>query len=199
MAFDKGIISGPVASWRLQIEKLSGSEKAANTEAFISTAGRQVFEMVKSLGSGAGISNTDRDYAEKVAGGKIELNEASIRKITEIGERVSRATIRRYNTKAGKMPASVRDQVPDLMIEEPGEYVSQKKGNGGSRPSTARVKPRVDNGVNSAAQDMERERLDAGEPPPPSDLPAGTTLYKTLPNGNPVWLLPDGKKREQHL
>lgn len=53
--------------------------------------------------------------------------------------------------------------------------------------------------VNPAAVDMERERLDAGEPQPPSDLPAGTTLYKTLPNGNPVWLLPDGKKREQHM
>lgn len=66
-------------------------------------------------------------------------------------------------------------------------------------PTVGKPKATRLSGVNPAAVDMAREQQDAGEPTPPSDLPAGTTLYKTLPNGNPVWLLPDGKKREQHL
>lgn len=81
----------------------------------------------------------------------------------------------------------------DVMAGIKGQKAQQRE-QGKDKPQTTDK-----SGVNPAAVDMERERLDAGEPAPPSDLPAGTTLYKTLPNGNPVWLLPNGSKREQHM
>ena len=86
----------------------------------------------------------------------------------------------------------------DYILESPTPTVG--KATAKAKPTVkAQSAQRTPSGVNSAAIDMAREQQDAGEPTPPSDLPAGTTLYKTLPNGNPVWLLPDGKKREQHL
>jgi hypothetical protein len=50
-----------------------------------------VVNIVKAFGSGSGISNADREYAEKMAGGQIKLDEASIKRILDIGERANAA------------------------------------------------------------------------------------------------------------
>ncbi|AIB11779.1 hypothetical protein ABAZ39_07150 [Azospirillum argentinense] len=101
---DSGIISGSGAGWKLALDKglssigFADGTRAANTEAFMANMGRQTLELVKGLGSGSGISNADRDYAEKVAGGSIELTEQSIRKILDINDRAARSAVRLHNT-----------------------------------------------------------------------------------------------------
>jgi hypothetical protein len=95
------VIAGPLANERLAVAKvfapLTGSEDVAATEAFVAQMGRTVLDLVKGLGTGSGISNADREYAERVAGGNITLNRDSIAKIIDITERASAATLTRYN------------------------------------------------------------------------------------------------------
>lgn len=121
---DGGIISGAGANWKLAFDKavsgigLSDGSRAANTEAFVSTIGRQTLGLVKALGSGSGISNADREFAEKIAGGNIELNEASIRKIVDISNRAANTAITRYNASIqpfladSATPGSIRAYLP---------------------------------------------------------------------------------------
>lgn len=100
---DKGIISGFGADWRLGFSRalnLGGAdndEMVSNTEAYISNMGTQVGSIIKQFGSGTGLSNADREYAEKIVAGKITLNETSMRKVLDINERLARAKIKVYN------------------------------------------------------------------------------------------------------
>ncbi len=119
-----GIISGSGAGWKLALDKtlssvgLSSGEKVANTEAFAAGMGRQTLELVKGLGAGSGISNADRDFAEKIAGGAIDLNEQSIRRVIDINERAARRAVERYNASVKPLiedpqtPASLRGYLP---------------------------------------------------------------------------------------
>lgn len=73
------------------------SQEAADTEVLKSRLAQPVFSLVKQLGSGSGISNADRDYAEMAAGGKITLTKDAIIRLVEIGRKASQKTIDSYN------------------------------------------------------------------------------------------------------
>jgi hypothetical protein len=98
-----GIISGVRAGDRLAMQKMaqlfgvSDTSKIENTETFRAAMKPAVLEIVKGLGSGQGISNADRTFAEKAAGGDIELNEGSIRRILDIAERSAKHKIDQHN------------------------------------------------------------------------------------------------------
>ena len=141
-----GIFSGSASEIRLKIAKAAeligvpNADKIANTEAFSAAIGSRVLALVKGLGSGAGISNADRAFAERMAGGNIDLNETSIRKILEIGERAARSKIDTHNTTAGKIIKSNEALQPysDVYkVDAPGQY-QRPKGSGKSQsaPST---------------------------------------------------------------
>lgn len=128
---DQGIISGPGAAPRVFLERVGElfglpAEKAANTAAFKATIGEQVLAMVKGLGAGAGISNADRDFAERMAGGQEELGESAIRQILDIREKAERAKIRAYSGQAARLlenaPETLKGIAPLLQIDEPPEY-----------------------------------------------------------------------------
>ena len=83
---DAGIISGWGASLRLDAAKAKallgwGDERIANTESFLATQARQVASQLASgaFGSGSSITDNDRQYAAKLAGGDSNLDEASLR------------------------------------------------------------------------------------------------------------------------
>lgn len=103
-ALDTGkVISGAGADWRLAFARglsLAGdgnaAQQAAATQEFAATQGRQVLGVIKSLGSGSGISDADREYAAKIVGGQIPLEEASMRKLLDISERAQRALIAQH-------------------------------------------------------------------------------------------------------
>lgn len=79
------------------------SDAQANTAALQSAMAQRVLPLVKNLGAGTGISNADREYAEKAAGGNIEVGEKAMRRILDIGERAARATIKRYGEETDRM------------------------------------------------------------------------------------------------
>lgn len=129
---DSGMISGTGANVRTAIGDAmvtaglidAGSdeaEKLANTRAFVSTMGRQTLDLVKQLGAGSGISNADRDFAEKVSGGSIELTPPALRRILDINEKVSRRYVSKHNERVKRVLGD-KDQF-GLSVAEPGDYV----------------------------------------------------------------------------
>lgn len=130
-----GILSGSLAEQRLKMVKFAelfgvpNADKIANTEAFKTAIGGRVLALVKTLGVNP--SNGDRIFAEKMAGGSIELNEASIRKILEIGEKAARSKIDTHNTNAGKIIKSneaLKGYSDVYAVEAPGQYTAPKGG-----------------------------------------------------------------------
>lgn len=139
-----GIFSGAAGEVRLKVAKVAemlgvpNADRIANTEAFGSAIGSRVLALVKGLGSGAGISNADRAFAERMAGGNINLDEQSIRKILEIGERAARAKIDTHNANAGKIIKSndaLKGYSDVYRVEAPGQYAPPRGGRSGA-PST---------------------------------------------------------------
>lgn len=123
------------------------AEASANAQAFTATMGASVGQLIKQFGAGTGLSNADREYAEKMAGGKITLDEKAIRRILDINERASRNVIQAHNKsveKAGKaaewfkveeptfepidlpsLPATPRSTVPRLRGSTPSAAPAQ--------------------------------------------------------------------------
>lgn len=88
--FAAGIKSGAPAQIALGLAKwgkalgIEADPSIANTEAFRANMAQQVLSSVKALGSGTGISNADRDYAEKAAGGAITLDDQAMYRLMNI-------------------------------------------------------------------------------------------------------------------
>lgn len=53
--------------------------KAQNAEAYASTMGHEVATVIKDFGAGTGLSDADREYALKIAGGEVKVDEAVLR------------------------------------------------------------------------------------------------------------------------
>lgn len=96
---DRGIYTGKFADLRLEAAKTLGvsSDDISNTEAFEALMARSVAQNITAFGSGTGLSDADREYAKKMAGGDIKLNKDSLRKILNIGENASKRAIDKYN------------------------------------------------------------------------------------------------------
>lgn len=121
---DSGIITGFGADFRtgmgmaLQSAGIDyGGDAPANTQAFVSNMANNVGRVIKQFGSGTGLSDADREYASKIAGGSVNLDERAIRRIFDIQEKQARWVIRNHNTKS----KGIRSQVP-LSVEEPSEW-----------------------------------------------------------------------------
>lgn len=90
--YKAGIDSGMAAPAQLAISKfgkalgIPGADDPtiANTESFKANMARETLNLVKGLGSGAGISNADRDFAEKASGGSISMDPAAISRLMDI-------------------------------------------------------------------------------------------------------------------
>lgn len=110
---DKGMYTGSMADARLALGKLAAPlnpgirDKVANTEAFQSVMGQQVLNIAKQLGSGTGISNADREFAAKVAGGSINLDSQTINRLIDIQERNAKNQIQRFQQRGAEAFQSV--------------------------------------------------------------------------------------------
>lgn len=98
-AVEAGGIFGAGADTRLGLQKiasqlgLANADKVVNTETFRSAIAPQVAAMLKATVGSANISNSDREFAEKAAGGNITLDEQSIRRLLDIMERGNRGVL----------------------------------------------------------------------------------------------------------
>ena len=102
------VMTGTLAEGRLAIAKALApfgvdQTTADNTEVLRAQLAAPVLSLVKQLGSGAGISNADRDFAERAAGGKITLNPQAILRLAEIGRRASNLAITTYTKRLDRV------------------------------------------------------------------------------------------------
>jgi hypothetical protein len=136
-ALDEGSITGAFAEGRLGLSKIGtlfgigDPDKVASTEVLRSSLGDDVLSHIKELG--ANPSNADRDYIERVKGGKIALDETSLRKMLDIKEKYARQTVKNFNRDAKKLmdapggTETYKSVAPLLSFEEPGEYAAPEK------------------------------------------------------------------------
>ena len=92
------------------------ADAAANSQAFAANMANNVGKLIKQFGAGTGLSNADREYAEKMAGSKITLDAKAIDRILDINERASRNVITRHN----KDVKGIKTNIP-LEVEMPPE------------------------------------------------------------------------------
>jgi hypothetical protein len=111
------------------------ADAAANSQAYAAAMGANVGRIIKQFGAGTGLSDADRDYAAQMAGGKISITEAGLRKILDINDRAARNVIERHN----KSVKGIKTNIP-LEVEMP-TFTQQKSGvdqiPGQNRPATA--------------------------------------------------------------
>lgn len=104
-AVQAGGIFGAGAEGRLALQKIGAQlgvadpSKIVNTETFRSAIAPQVSAMMKATVGSTQISNADRDFAEKAAGGSIELDPNTITRLLDIMERANDAIIERHQQK----------------------------------------------------------------------------------------------------
>ena len=110
----EAFISGTLGNTRLSIAKALGLEGAEETQTFFSQMGRETAETIKSFGAGTGLSDNDRIYAEKIAGGNVDLTPGAIKRILFLRQQANRAAIIQYNDErrvaAASNPKSNLDQ-----------------------------------------------------------------------------------------
>ena len=121
---NSGVITGTGAGFITEFGKALNQvgikfaeDSISNTETFYANQAKQVAQIIKAFGAGTGLSDADREYAERAAAGKITMNEASIRKIIDINARASENVIDRFNSDVDKLPESAR--IVDLKILKP--------------------------------------------------------------------------------
>lgn len=97
-----GSITGSAADLRLGMQKAAASlgigdpEKIINTETFRAAIAPQVASVLKSTVGTANISDADRRFAVKAAGGSIELDRGSINRLLDIMERANTGQLNAY-------------------------------------------------------------------------------------------------------
>ena len=97
-----GSITGAGADFRLGLQKaaaqlgLADADKIVNTETFRAAIAPQVAAVLKATVGTANISDSDRRFAEKAAGGSIELDKGTINRLLEIMERAGTNQLKDY-------------------------------------------------------------------------------------------------------
>lgn len=95
-AVEEGGFFGAGADARLTFAKIGAAlgyedGRITNTETFRSAIAPQVAAMLKSVAGTANLSNADREFAEKAAGGSIALDQKTITRLLDIMERGNKA------------------------------------------------------------------------------------------------------------
>lgn len=150
-AVDSGIISGFGADNILALQKLGAALGIAdpgviqNTETFRSAIAPQIAAVLKSVAGTANLSNSDREFAEKAAGGNINLDDGTIKRLLGIMEKASRASIEGYQTRLNSVypdsPQYQRERailgisVPEFL--PPGGVVDAPPAPGPAAPATS--------------------------------------------------------------
>jgi hypothetical protein len=74
-----------------------------NTEAYIALAAPRVAEIIKNFGAGTGLSDADREFANKAAAGDIEMTAASLQRILKILKKAGENKVDLYNRTVKEM------------------------------------------------------------------------------------------------
>lgn len=134
-AIDEGAITGFGADARLDLARLGAyfgiTDPAAvqSTETFRSAIAPQVAAMLKATAGTANLSNADREFAEKAAGGNITLDGGTIKRLIGIMTKASTNAIDTHNRKVNDIYPETEDGryarerslflLPEPVIPEP--------------------------------------------------------------------------------
>jgi len=77
---------------------LAEVDQIENTEQYASLAGARVADYITNLGAGTGLSDKDREFAEKVVAGDIGMSPETMRRLLTIIRKQNVRTIDQYNT-----------------------------------------------------------------------------------------------------
>lgn len=119
-----GIKSGAAANVSLGLAKwakafgMDADPAIANTEGFRANMAQQVMASVKALGAGTGISNADREFAEKAAGGDITLDDRAMQRLLSIQQASAANVIMQHKDLMGKARQSSGANAADLEVYE---------------------------------------------------------------------------------
>lgn len=80
---------------------ISDADQIENTEEYASLAGARVADYITNLGAGTGLSDKDREFAEKVVAGRIEMSPETMRRLLTTIRKQNVRTINQYNTLRG--------------------------------------------------------------------------------------------------
>jgi hypothetical protein len=131
---DAGIFSGTGAELLTGVSKVASAlglenaatETASRSEEYVATRAREVGNFIQNFGAGTGLSDADREYAEKAVAGKINMTEEGIRRLLEIERKVSNALIEDHKrvydamAKQGADPATLSVfSLPSVQTFEP--------------------------------------------------------------------------------
>lgn len=145
-----GAITGIGADQRLAAAKLGAllgitdPKVVENTETFRSTIAPQVAALMKATVGSTQISNADREFAEKAAGGSITLDQATIIRLLDIMERAANVAIDRHQAKL------------DAVYPDNGDYARERALFGITAPTSSPV-------AGSGSQDNRTEADILGE------------------------------------
>ena len=109
-------------------------DRVANTQAFTANMAANVGRIIKQFGAGTGLSNADREYAEKMAGGKVTLDRKAIERILEINERAARNVIKLHNERV----KDIKTNIP-LTVEMPTVQAPPPPAGTTSRPPLQQI------------------------------------------------------------
>ena len=139
-AVDSGIISGFGADNILAMQKLGAAlgvvdpTAIQNTETFRSAIAPQVAAMLRSVAGTANLSNADREFAEKAAGGSIALDDGTIKRLLGIMEKASRTSIEGYQRRLDAVypndPAYQRERA--ILGITPPQFITTEGAGSGS-------------------------------------------------------------------
>ena len=126
---DEGVRTGITANFRQGFGKLLqdagikySDDLNANTDAFGAEAAKRVAQIIKAFGAGTGLSDADREYAEKAAAGKITMTDSAIRKLLDLNEMAARNIAGSFNKDAESIGTELSPF--QLKIDIPESYVS---------------------------------------------------------------------------
>jgi len=91
---------GPIETFLKGVAKdlgLGEFKDVAATETYLATAGRQVGQIINLFGAGTGLSDADREYAEKIAGGQQKLTKEALQRLVRLGKIVIEHQIKTFN------------------------------------------------------------------------------------------------------
>lgn len=120
-------------------------DPVARTQAYSAIVGQRVGTIIKQFGSGTGLSDADRRYAERIAAGDISLTPQALTKILDISDRQNRWVIQQHNRSIDKLnvgedvKSTLRVPLPESVREPTKRFnVDGRIIEGTLEPSTGR-------------------------------------------------------------
>jgi len=100
---DGEVITGKLAKPELFLKSLARDlgvgefPDVAATESYLATAGRQVGQVIRLFGSGTGLSDADREYAEKIAAGSIAMDKDALKRLVSMARTGIKGQVENFN------------------------------------------------------------------------------------------------------